>query len=104
MFYKKREIKGSFSEDNTAVPKPVSPVLKDIDVLIPTIGRKPFLYDVLKDLSKQTILPKNVIIIEQNPLAGSTSELDYLQDKNWPFASSIFLPIGQGLVMPETWV
>ncbi|HFG0564407.1 TPA: glycosyltransferase family 2 protein [Flavobacterium psychrophilum] len=86
VFYKKREIKGSFSEDNTAVPKPVSPVLKDIDVLIPTIGRKPFLYDVLKDLSKQTILPKNVIIIEQNPLAGSTSELDYLQDKNWPFA------------------
>ncbi|PWH82794.1 glycosyltransferase family 2 protein [Algibacter marinivivus] len=58
---------------------------KSIDVIIPTIGRKPYLYDVLKDLSKQTILPNNVIIVEQNPLLDSKSELDYLTSEEWPF-------------------
>lgn len=56
-----------------------------MDVIIPTIGRKLFLYDVLKDLALQTHLPKNVIIVEQNPLAESLSELDYLQNESWPF-------------------
>tara|TARA_R110002096_G_scaffold370561_1_gene564036 strand:+ start:40 stop:1566 length:1527 start_codon:yes stop_codon:yes gene_type:complete len=59
---------------------------KEIDVIIPTIGRKKYLYDVLKDLSKQTILPKYVIIVEQNPKVNSTSELDYLINEDWPFA------------------
>ena len=58
---------------------------KEIDVIIPTIGRKVYLYDVLKDLSNQTILPKRVIIVEQNPLPSSTSELDYLKEEQWPF-------------------
>ncbi|PIF31357.1 GT2 family glycosyltransferase [Flavobacterium sp. 9] len=57
-----------------------------IDVIIPTIGRKKYLYDVLKDLSKQTHLPKKVIVVEQNPNPESTSELDYITDENWPFA------------------
>ncbi|MFD2939596.1 glycosyltransferase family 2 protein [Flavobacterium notoginsengisoli] len=56
-----------------------------IDVIIPTIGRKEFLYDVLRDLSAQTLLPKNVIIIEQNPNQQSVSELDYLNNESWPF-------------------
>ena len=58
---------------------------REIDVIIPTIGRKDYLYNVLRDLSKQTILPKNVIIVEQNPSHGSVSELDYLTNKEWPF-------------------
>lgn len=58
---------------------------KEVDVVIPTIGRKLYLYDVLKDLSKQTILPKNVIIVEQNPKENSVSELDYLKNEPWPF-------------------
>ncbi|SEQ09894.1 Glycosyltransferase, GT2 family [Hyunsoonleella jejuensis] len=58
---------------------------KEIDVIIPTIGRKPYLYDVLKDLSNQTLKPKRIIIIEQNPLEGSISELDYLSNEDWPF-------------------
>ncbi|TGV04432.1 glycosyltransferase family 2 protein [Flavivirga rizhaonensis] len=58
---------------------------KEIDVIIPTIGRKVYLYDVLKDLSKQTILPKNVIIIEQNPDKNSNTELNFLTDESWPF-------------------
>ena len=56
-----------------------------VDVIIPTIGRKAHLYDVLKDFSKQTLLPKKIIIVEQNPLEGSGSELDYIQKEKWPF-------------------
>ncbi|MBW4360382.1 glycosyltransferase family 2 protein [Flavobacterium taihuense] len=56
-----------------------------IDVIIPTIGRKDYLYDVLQDLAKQTHLPINVIIVEQNPQENSVSELDYLQTEKWPF-------------------
>lgn len=56
-----------------------------IDVIIPTIGRKQYLYDVLIDLSNQTILPKCVIIVEQNPEINSTSELDYITKEKWPF-------------------
>jgi len=58
-----------------------------VDVIIPTMGRKSFLYDVLIDLSKQTILPNRVIIVEQNPSTDSVSELDYITNKttSWPF-------------------
>jgi hypothetical protein len=56
-----------------------------LDVIIPTIGRKDYLFDVLKDFSKQTLLPQKIVIVEQNPEAGSTSELDYIQNEQWPF-------------------
>jgi glycosyltransferase involved in cell wall biosynthesis len=56
-----------------------------VDVIIPTIGRKNYLYDVLKDLKGQTHLPTNVIIVEQNPDGGSESELVYLIAEDWPF-------------------
>ncbi len=62
-------------------------LLKDdftVDVLIPTLKRKKNIHDVLKDLANQTILPKKVIIVEQNPEIDSKSELDFLE-KNWPF-------------------
>ncbi len=55
-----------------------------IDVLIPTIGRKKYLRDVLDDLATQTLLPRKVILVEQNPLPESESELDYLS-MSWPF-------------------
>ncbi|WP_031427747.1 glycosyltransferase family 2 protein [Flavimarina sp. Hel_I_48] len=57
----------------------------EIDVLIPTIGRKKYLYDVLGDLRKQTFQPKKVIIVEQNPDPYSSSELHYLTSEEWPF-------------------
>ncbi len=57
-----------------------------IDIIIPTIGRRDYLYDVLKDLAKQTVLPKNIIIIEQNPDEQGKTELDYLKNESWPFA------------------
>lgn len=56
-----------------------------IDVLIPTIGRKEYLLNVLNNLEEQTYLPKNVIIIEQNPDTNSQSDLDFIQNKKWPF-------------------
>jgi len=56
-----------------------------VDVLIPTIGRKKYLYDVLCDLKAQTCLPHSIIIVEQNPLPESVSELDYLTKEEWPF-------------------
>ena len=59
--------------------------LPSIDVTIPTIGRKDYLYDVLKDLSAQTHLPQHVIIIEQNSDVNSKSDLDYLINDYWPF-------------------
>ncbi|NJB81747.1 glycosyltransferase family 2 protein [Wenyingzhuangia aestuarii] len=57
---------------------------RTIDVLIPTLGRKEHLYNVLLDLSKQTLLPNRIIIVEQNAEEGSVSELDYLKN-DWPF-------------------
>jgi len=65
--------------------KSISNSESSIDVIIPTIGRKQYLYDVLKDLANLTLLPKNVIIIEQNPDEGSKSDLDYLKTEPWPF-------------------
>jgi glycosyltransferase involved in cell wall biosynthesis len=56
-----------------------------LDVLIPTIGRKKYLYDVLCDLKAQTKIPNRVIIVEQNLVIGSESELDYLKNESWPF-------------------
>jgi GT2 family glycosyltransferase len=56
-----------------------------IDVIIPTIGRKKYLYDVLCDLRDQTHLPKNVILVEQNPLEESVSELNFITAEKWPF-------------------
>lgn len=56
-----------------------------VDVVIPTIGRKNYLYDVLKDFSKQTFLPQRIIIVEQNPDIESTTALDYLANEKWPF-------------------
>ncbi|MGV6845019.1 MAG: glycosyltransferase family 2 protein [Lutibacter sp.] len=55
-----------------------------IDVIIPTLGRANYLKNVLMDLSKQTILPSKVIIVEQNSLENSISGLDFLSE-NWPF-------------------
>jgi GT2 family glycosyltransferase len=83
--YKNRK-KTGLNLDSIAVQSTLAVVgNKTIDVIIPTIGRKLYLYDVLKDLALQTHLPVNVIIIEQNPLADSVSDLDYLGSEKWPF-------------------
>ncbi|OYX27782.1 MAG: glycosyl transferase [Flavobacteriales bacterium 32-35-8] len=78
--------KASINLDAIAVQSSQKVVDKaTMDVIIPTIGRKTYLYDVLCDLRNQTHLPKQVIVVEQNPEIGSVSELDYLTLESWPF-------------------
>ena len=84
LFYKRRNSLSNLEKINVKSNRKFT-IEKEVDVIIPTIGRKKYLYQVLKDLSKQTILPKNVIIIEQNPNHGATSNLDYLTNQEWPF-------------------
>ena len=55
-----------------------------IDVIIPTLNRKVYLFDFLKDLKSQTLIPNNVIIIEQRETSLKT-ELDFLKNETWPF-------------------
>ena len=59
---------------------------KTLDVIIPTLGRADCLYDVLKDLAAQSIKPKNVIIVEQNPDVKAETELQYIKTDTWPFS------------------
>ena len=54
-----------------------------IDVIIPTLGRKSYVHDVLIDLSNQTQLPNQVIIVEQS--GAEETELDFIKNKPWPF-------------------
>jgi len=56
-----------------------------IDVIIPTMGRPKYLMQVIEDLSMQSLLPKRVIVVEQNPDVNSISEITELQSKTWPF-------------------
>ena len=56
-----------------------------IDVVIPTMGRSSYLYNVLVDLKHQNLIPERVIIVEQNPEPNSVSQLAYLNDELWPF-------------------
>lgn len=85
LFYKKRKIPANTFDSIIVQSSRKIVETKTIDVVIPTIGRKKYLYDVLVDLKNQTHLPQNVIIIEQNPDEGSRSELDYLNNESWPF-------------------
>lgn len=85
MFYKRRNFN---AELLNKIPLQSNKKITEkgtIDVLIPTIGRKDYLFNVLNNLESQTYLPKNVIIIEQNPLENSKSDLDFVQNKKWSF-------------------
>lgn len=81
-FYSKIKHSVAISNDFNSKIKKVD---KDIDVLIPTIGREKYLYDFLIDLNNQTIIPQNVIIVEQNPDLKSKSNLEYIYKEKWKF-------------------
>ena len=84
--FSKRRFNNKINIDDIVVQS--SRVITDkgtIDVIIPTIGRSNYLYDVLKDFSKQSLLPQKIIIVEQNPEPFSKSELDYIETEKWPF-------------------
>ncbi|WP_428231293.1 glycosyltransferase family 2 protein [Flavobacterium sp.] len=85
LFYSRRNInKEILSTIEVCSSKNIAET-ENIDIIIPTIGRKEFLYDILKDFSLQTHLPAKIIIVEQNTNLKSVSELDYVQDEFWPF-------------------
>lgn len=56
-----------------------------IDVIIPTLDREKYLLQVLKDLKAQSLLPQNIIIVEQDPNPGSGSKLTEILTQDWPF-------------------
>ncbi|WP_428225720.1 glycosyltransferase family 2 protein [Flavobacterium sp.] len=85
LFYKRRYLNTVISIEGLNSSSSIDVSKERIDVLIPTIGRETYLLDVLCDLKGQTLLPKNVIIIEQNPDNDSVSNLNYLNDQEWPF-------------------
>lgn len=60
-------------------------ISNSIDVIIPTMGRPVYLMQVIEDLSLQSLLPKKVIVVEQNPDVNSISDLPELHSKTWPF-------------------
>jgi glycosyltransferase involved in cell wall biosynthesis len=60
-------------------------VASAVSVLIPTLNRPQYLADFLTDLQTQTHLPKEVIIIEQNPETTSESQLTAVLAQNWNF-------------------
>ncbi|SNR36487.1 glycosyltransferase family 2 protein [Lutibacter flavus] len=80
----KNPIRNKISFDDLKLKVYRKSILPTIDVLIPTLGREKYLKEVLLDLTKQTLLPKKVIIVEQIPNKGETTKLDFLAQK-WPF-------------------
>lgn len=83
--YKKK--KSVISVSSIPIVSNASTVLnRTYDVIIPTMGREKYLYDVLKDFSNQTLLPSQVIIIEQDENEEHTSALDYIQEEKWPYS------------------
>lgn len=56
-----------------------------LDIIIPTLDRFKFLKQVLLDLKEQSLKPKRVIIVEQNPDPNSKSQLSEIHNMDWPF-------------------
>ncbi|MDG1963063.1 MAG: glycosyltransferase [Flavobacteriaceae bacterium] len=82
---KKGKVKTDLKLNHGFIPKNnVNLHGNSIDVIIPTLNRKAYLFDFLQDLKSQTLIPNNVIIIEQLH-TGLKTELDYLNNDSWPF-------------------
>ncbi|MCB0447264.1 MAG: glycosyltransferase family 2 protein, partial [Gelidibacter sp.] len=82
-FYKKKKFNKSITLESENTQEDIP--LPTIDVIIPTIGREQYVYDVLKDLAVQTHLPNQVIVVEQNPDIQSTTNLRFIKTDSWPF-------------------
>ncbi|GAA3613957.1 glycosyltransferase family A protein [Flavivirga amylovorans] len=83
VFSNQKKIKLEFEQEPLSLNKTNLGI--SIDVIIPTVGRKEYLHDVLIDLSNQTKLPEKVIIVEQNEDINSKTELDFIANNIWPF-------------------
>ncbi|NJW55008.1 glycosyltransferase family 2 protein, partial [Salinimicrobium sp. CDJ15-91] len=62
-----------------------SAIGNDIDVIIPSKGRREYLLQVLEDLKRQTHLPRKVIVVEQNQDPKSVTDLPELNAAELPF-------------------
>jgi glycosyltransferase involved in cell wall biosynthesis len=83
LFFRSRlDKKNHFSTEYVTAIKEKQPTL---DVIIPTIGRKEYLYDFILDLSYQQIKPTRLIIVEQNLNEKAETELDFIKNNAWPF-------------------
>ncbi|OIQ22710.1 glycosyltransferase family 2 protein [Lacinutrix sp. MedPE-SW] len=80
--YKRKHFNNLITSENKIKKLEIN---ETVSVIIPTIGRATYLYNVLKDLALQTLKPKEVIIIEQNNNEVLKTELNYLKTENWPF-------------------
>lgn len=74
------KLKAADKKKNLKITESVS-----LDVIIPTLGRRDYLLQVLDDLKNQSLLPKKVIVVEQNPDPKSQTDLPELKLNNWPF-------------------
>ena len=72
-----------FSDIVVKSSKPVN-IEHTVDVIVPTIGRPKHLLNVLEDLKNQTLLPKKVVVVEQNPDIDSKSDFNFVAEE-WPF-------------------
>ena len=84
-FNKNRILKEGLLKDVLVNSTLQTSVTNELDVIIPTIGRKKYLLDILNDFASQSVVPKRIIVIEQNQEANSTTDLDYLYNQQWPF-------------------
>ena len=84
LFYRKQNIVFDPTKINVQSSKSIA-TATDIDVIIPTMGRATYLYDVLQDLNTQTVLPKKVIIVEQDGDPTGKTQLGYLNEEQWQF-------------------
>lgn len=85
LFYKRRRFSPGLFDSIPLKSTKKDETPFNVDVVIPTIGRTNYVKEVINDLAKQTLLPKKVIIVEQNPDTGSKSELIDFLNKQWPF-------------------
>ncbi|PTM04350.1 MAG: glycosyltransferase family 2 protein [Bacteroidetes bacterium] len=83
LFYRKKKFNNNIGIESSK-PTTDEP-LPTIDVIIPTIGREHYVYDVFRDLALQTHLPKHVIVVEQNPDTNAKTNLDFIDNDSWPF-------------------
>ncbi|WP_298952463.1 glycosyltransferase [uncultured Nonlabens sp.] len=78
----------SLDLDIQALQEPIKAVAQEsliYDVVIPTMGRAGYLKNVLEDLNAQEIVPRSIIIVEQNEDENADTELDFLKKAAWRF-------------------
>lgn len=81
--YFRKEV--DLSENVNCIDSVTRALPTSIDVIIPTIGRAEYVRQVVVDLSHQSLVPKRVIIVEQQQEINTGSELENLLAEEWPF-------------------